>query len=186
MVRIVCVGNRLVEHDSAGPAVFDYLTSKGVPAGVELIDGGLAGLDLLPLTEQPGLVIFVDTVQYSGIPGKVLLFKADTAATLADPVLGHRASVAEVLRLMPAMFGARHAEVIVVGIEPPYTQESVELAARCILAFAVGPEYAREALQRDGVAQAQQGVADETSEQGLQQLCILEIHNDLARSKRWC
>ena len=43
--------------------VFDRLQEmQPLPAGIELIEGGLAGLNLLPLLERGGRVVFVDAV----------------------------------------------------------------------------------------------------------------------------
>ena len=57
-VRIICVGNRLVAADAAGPQVHDRLAGRPLPPGVELVDGGLQGLDLL----------IIDALRYSPHP----------------------------------------------------------------------------------------------------------------------
>jgi len=138
MNRIVCVGNRYDARDAAGPAVLDCLAQSELPPGLELRDGGLAGLDLLPMVEDAQRVVFVDSVQGYASPGTVVVLDAETAAQAAPRELGHAAGLAGMLRMMPAVCGPRRAEVLVVGIEAPHTLESVQKAARTAVALALG------------------------------------------------
>ena len=47
MKRIICVGNRHSAADAAGPLVYERLARMERPLDIEVIDGALAGLDLL-------------------------------------------------------------------------------------------------------------------------------------------
>jgi Ni,Fe-hydrogenase maturation factor len=47
MNRIVCIGNRYVHGDDLGPRVYDQLTARALLNDVQVIDGGVAGLNLL-------------------------------------------------------------------------------------------------------------------------------------------
>jgi Ni,Fe-hydrogenase maturation factor len=38
--RIICIGNRHVAGDAAGPQVYERLRERALPPGVELVDGG--------------------------------------------------------------------------------------------------------------------------------------------------
>lgn len=49
--RIICVGNSLVAADSVGLHVFDELRSRNGTDSLEVINGGLGGLNLLPFFE---------------------------------------------------------------------------------------------------------------------------------------
>ena len=88
--RIVCVGNRWSHADALGPRVFDHLAAREVPAGVELVDGGLAGLGLLAVVEGCERVVFVDAISAvdrgSGEDGVVVIERpgASRAAALGD------------------------------------------------------------------------------------------------------
>lgn len=61
--RIICIGNPYQPEDWVGPAVHGVLSRQPLPAGVELIDGGLQGLNLLRMLEQTEQVIFADTLR---------------------------------------------------------------------------------------------------------------------------
>ncbi len=75
MKRIICIGNRFVEEDSAGYQVFQELSLKPLPEDVELIDGGLAGLDLLRFIEGAEEVVFVDSISGFGSNGDLQLLE---------------------------------------------------------------------------------------------------------------
>ena len=69
--RIICVGNRYCDRDAVGPRVHDALRSRRLPAGVDLVDGGLGGLRLLGLVEGMGRIVFVDALEGFAAPGEV-------------------------------------------------------------------------------------------------------------------
>lgn len=60
--RIVCIGNPLARQDWVGPAVYRELRARALPDGVDLVDGGLQGLNLLRTLDDVGCVVFVDTL----------------------------------------------------------------------------------------------------------------------------
>ena len=78
MRRIVCIGNRYfgVGFDDVGPRVYDALANR-LPQGVEVIDGGLAGLGLLRWFDAAGCLVFVDTVSGFGPAGSVHVLEAE-------------------------------------------------------------------------------------------------------------
>ena len=80
MRAIVCIGNRYVREDAAGPLVHDRLTAGKLPAGVAVIDGGLKGLDLMPFLEGAECTVFVDALAGEDLrPGIHLLSAAEAA-----------------------------------------------------------------------------------------------------------
>lgn len=60
--KIICIGNSLVAEDTMAMAVYDLLSAQKLPDSIELIEGGIAGLNLLSHLENAGNVVFVDTV----------------------------------------------------------------------------------------------------------------------------
>lgn len=63
VARIICIGNRYSSADWLGPAVFAALADHA-DARTEVIDGGLLGLNLLPLLENVERVVFADTLTH--------------------------------------------------------------------------------------------------------------------------
>ena len=81
-IAIICVGNRLMLDDGAGPAVFDDLsTNYAFPPCVSLIDAGCMTMDLLPVVRDHDFLIVVDAVDGTGeAPGTVFRFAPEDIA----------------------------------------------------------------------------------------------------------
>ncbi len=137
--RIICVGNRFAPGDDAGPRVFDLLASRDVPAGVDIVEGGLIGLGLLPLVEGVRRVVFVDQVAGFGAPGEVVVI--GEAELLADPapMFGHADGLAYLAHAIAALHGpGDRPEMALVGIESPADEAAIRHAAACALAIVAG------------------------------------------------
>jgi hydrogenase maturation protease len=136
---IICIGNRFVPKDTAGPAVFDRLREMHpLPAGIEIIDGGMAGLNLLPLLEQGGRVVFVDAVHGFSGPGEIVLLEhQEIVSTLGDCRFDHNAGLAYVLAVLPQVYdGDLPVEIVLVGLEGECTAPMIERAADLSLTIA--------------------------------------------------
>jgi hydrogenase maturation protease len=125
MVRIICIGNRYEERDSAGPQVYDQLAELELPDGVLAVDGGLSGLNLLGLVQKCRRVVFVDTVSGFAKPGDVVLIK-DVAALIDRPDhLDHGAGLGYLLSMIDQVIEGAAPEIVVIGLEPPCTETAV-------------------------------------------------------------
>jgi hydrogenase maturation protease len=128
-VRILCIGNRLVAGDDLGPRVHDRLAAAALPAGVELIDGGVRGLDLLRLIDGCRRVIFVDAVSGFGPPGTVLALPAAALAGETPAAYGHAGGLNYLLEVAPMVCTVPLPMLTVVGIERGDGQKMSEAAA---------------------------------------------------------
>jgi len=135
-IRIICVGNRFKPEDSAGPLVFDQLMSDKHPGNIELIDGGLAGLNLLRFMHGADRVVFIDAVNGFRPSGGVMVLDAERASRHADTVFGHSAGLSYFLRVLPEVHDARLPEVFVVGIEGTPDSDKILEAAKVSLKIA--------------------------------------------------
>lgn len=135
MVRIICIGNGLEAGDRAGPALFERLSQVALPAGVELFDGGLGGLDLLPLVEGAERVIFVDALAGGGNCPPVSLLDVEEVASVASGGYGHQAGLPFLLRALP-LACETPPPVEVVGIAGRATPETLDRAASLCLRLA--------------------------------------------------
>lgn len=136
---IVCIGNRFVESDAAGPLVFDQLQAmQPLPHGIELIEGGLAGLNLLPLLEQGGRVVFVDAVRGFAEAGEmVLLDRQEILDIDSQPHFDHGAGLPYVLAVLPRVCdGELPEEIFLLGLEGNCTTQTIERAAGLSIAVA--------------------------------------------------
>jgi len=132
MIRVICIGNRLEPRDAVGPALHDLLSGRRLPDGVELVDGGLGGLDLLPIVEGAERVIFVDAAEAPGHPPGVARLDAGEIAAQATGGFGHAAGLPFLLRALPLACDPA-PPVEVVGIVGPPTPETLARAAELCL-----------------------------------------------------
>lgn len=139
MRRIICIGSRLLERDSAGPRVHAALQRLLGPqeshTPLELIDGGLAGLDLLSLVESSERVIFVDGTRGLTEPGRVAVYTAREIAEIASPHYDHAAGLPFLLLCSVTLTSP--PEIHVVGLEEPSNDEAITEAADLSLRLAM-------------------------------------------------
>lgn len=115
MATIICLGNRFVPGDDAGCRVFDYLTNTA-PDGLEIIDGGLCGLDLLRMVEGKRRVVFVDAVAGMAEPGDIVVMDREQVAAYAGSY-GHGAGLPYLMSLLPEVCAGSLPEITLVGVE---------------------------------------------------------------------
>lgn len=130
---IVCLGNRYVPGDDIGCRVYDYLAGATTPPDVEIIDGGLCGLDLLRLVEGKRRVVFADAVAGVANSGEIVVLSREQVAAYAGPY-GHGAGLPYLLRLLPQVCRPPLPEVALVGAEGPVVDKRTirTLAERCM------------------------------------------------------
>jgi hydrogenase maturation protease len=142
--RIVCVGNRLVAGDTAGPRVHDLLVATDLPPGIELRDGGLRGLDLVSWIEGTERTVIVDATRGHGDPGEVTVLDPARAAACSPDRMDHGAGVAYALAALEALSAESAPDVVVVGIEEPAGDAAIRRAAKLALLLATAPASAAE------------------------------------------
>lgn len=128
MKRIICIGNRYVRQDAAGAAVYDLLNRQELPSDIELVDGGLGGLNLLGFFDNVELVVLVDNVSGFSEHGGIVVLGAEDLIPLAGNVYDHASGLPYLLRTLSAFEG--HAPgIVVVGIEGDYDESVIAAAA---------------------------------------------------------
>lgn len=142
--RIICVGNRLVESDTIGPRVYDFLARRSMPENVSLMDGGLGGLDLLRYVEGADCVVFVDSLLGFAPPGCPVVLDRSAGMEERPAIYAHDGGLSWLLRMLPAVCGSDLPEIAIVGAESPITPEVVAQLAETALNIASGERYERE------------------------------------------
>ena len=98
---IIGVGNPLCTDDGLGIHFVHRLQglAESLPSGVEIVDGGTGGLDLLPFMEGKRRVIFVDAMDAGEEPGYIFRFQPEQLALEAHPEISmHDVDLASLLR----------------------------------------------------------------------------------------
>ncbi len=134
MNRIICIGNRYIDEDSAGPRVYDILNGgKNRPFDVEIIDGGLGGINLIPFFESCKRVILVDQLKNDGQPDEIVVMDASDVAATADRHFGHAAGAGYLLRMLPQACEEDLPEISIVGISGNPDESMIRRAAELTL-----------------------------------------------------
>ncbi len=116
-VLVLGLGNILLRDEGVGVRVVEALRERALPAGVELFDGGTAGVDLLDVIADRARVIVVDALAGDVEPGTVVRL---TPADLDRPRQGvslHDLGVVELLTIARRL-GVAPREVVVIGVQP--------------------------------------------------------------------
>lgn len=97
--RIIGIGNPLHGDDGIGIVAIEQLRQTDLPPGTELLDGGCAGLNLLPYLTGCQRLLIIDAADFSAPPGTIrLLSPAQLEA--AAPVTGETLpGLAEILTI---------------------------------------------------------------------------------------
>ncbi len=117
--KIICIGNRLQAQDAAALKIYDILRTRKLPENCRLIEGGLAGLNLLSQLEDGGRIVFVDTVTGFTGPGRTVILSVEQViATFENGGYDHAAGLPYLLAILPRVCtGSLPEEIIVLGIE---------------------------------------------------------------------
>lgn len=134
MIRILCIGNRYAEPDSLGARVYELLARTELPSDMQIIDGGLAGLNLLSLMDGCKRIVFVDTI-LGGDPIGVQILHAEEVES--EAVYGHGSGLGYLLGARRALGDGRDQAVYIVGAT---ATESASAVAEAVLAVARGEE----------------------------------------------
>lgn len=136
---IICLGNRLLPEDSAGPAVFDSLHERNLPDDIEIFEGGTAGLNLLPLLERENRVVFVDSVSGYTSEGNIVLLDLETIThAVSSPQFGHDTGLPYVLSILPEVSdGKIPSEIVLIGLEGECSEKVIHEAADLCITVAL-------------------------------------------------
>ena len=125
---VVGIGNAIQMDDGLGVHVLRVLERRELPPGVELLDGGTMGIELLPWLEGREKVIFSDAVDAQEKPGTVFRVAPDAV----DYDLIPKASVHEIglvdAMQMAALTGRAPREAVVFGVQPARIDWGEELS----------------------------------------------------------
>lgn len=133
--RIICIGNSLYEPDMAGYHVFNILSELNIPDYIEIIDGGLGGLNLLTYLEDVRKVIFVDSI--SGFLRKTGVTVIRLPCPEIEPgCYDHNAGIGYLIAMAPQVLESTMPDCLLVGIEGAATHLEYQQAVETCLDLA--------------------------------------------------
>ena len=125
---VIGVGNLLLRDEGVGIHVIRELQKRPLPPGVEVIDGGLAGVRLLDFFSGARKVVLIDAAQMDLEPGQVVRFTPEDVRFQSGAVKlsTHDLALPEVLAIARAL-KETPPEVLLLGIQPKEISWGTEL-----------------------------------------------------------
>lgn len=117
-VLILGIGNILQSDDGLGVHLIqDILESHpDLPENIEVVDGGTAGFDLIPLMSGKDKIVIVDALKTDDNPGSIYRFTPENAVATRSGFSLHEVGMMEIIRTLRLM--GENPEIEIVGIVP--------------------------------------------------------------------
>jgi hydrogenase maturation protease len=127
-VLVLGAGNILLSDEGIGVRVVEAIQQRyRVPEGVDILDGGTCGMDLLDVIAGRDRLILVDAVETGGPAGTVIRLEDDEIPTvLRTKSSPHQLGLQDVLALL-RLLDASPAHVTVIGVQPASLDIGLEL-----------------------------------------------------------
>ena len=118
-VTILGLGNILMSDEGVGVHIVKEFEKRyEVPSYVEIVDGGAAGLDLIPFIEGRDKVVMVDAVNFDREPGHIDVLENDQIPVrLTQKASMHHLGLMDVLTIVN-LSGNLPKELCIIGIQP--------------------------------------------------------------------
>ena len=128
-VLVLGVGNMLLTDEGVGGRVVEELLRQyRIPEGVEIIDGGTMGMDLLPYMDDRSHLFIVDAIKTEQAPGQaVRLPLDDPPAFFRTMVSPHQIGLSEVLGVAE-LTNCMPPNIVLFGIEPVSLETAIALS----------------------------------------------------------
>ena len=125
---VLGVGNLLLKDEGVGVHVAQRMMKMDLPENVEVVDGGTATLDILPLIDGVERLIIVDALKAGEAPGTIYkLTPEDIVQDKQEPLSLHQVDLLQTLD-MCSLIGSKPSTLII-GIEPKEINFAVGLSS---------------------------------------------------------
>lgn len=117
---VLGVGNILLSDEGVGVYVAQEMMKRGLPPGVEVLEGGTDGFGLMHVLLRADRLILVDAVKGGGPPGSIYRFDIGDCPPFPDSFKTslHQISILEVINLS-GLIGTT-PRTTVIGVEPKW------------------------------------------------------------------
>ncbi len=128
-VLVLGVGNLLLKDEGVGVRVIEALERRyRFPDGVELLDGGTAGMELMNAMAGRDHVILVDAVKTGAPPATVVRLAGDEVpAFFRTKISPHQLAISDVLAAL-TLAGEKPDHVVVIGVVPKDLGTGLEMS----------------------------------------------------------
>lgn len=128
-VLVLGVGNILLSDEGVGVRVVEALAERFVlPDGVDVVDGGTSGMDMLDIIGDRDHLILVDAVRSAGGPGSVIRLSGDEVpAFFRTKISPHQLGISDLLAAL-RLLEREPKGITLIGIEPQDLRTALELS----------------------------------------------------------
>jgi hydrogenase maturation protease len=136
-IVVLGVGNTIHSDDGFGVHAMRKLeVDPRIPGGIEVIDGGTQGLELLAFLHDCSHLLLLDAVDVGAEPGTVVRLADEELSELATGKSVHQLGVADLLKTLPLVSDIER-KIVVLGVQPASTDWGIELSPA--VGAALGP-----------------------------------------------
>lgn len=148
---ILGIGNIILSDEGVGVHAVAALEAQyRLPAGVECIDGGTAGMELLEALSDLDLLVVLDTIVAGQEPGSVISLADEQVPVFFRRKLSpHQIGLADVLASLE-LLGQLPKEALVFGVQPLSLELGMEMTAPVAARVPELVELAVAALRQRG------------------------------------
>jgi hydrogenase maturation protease len=127
-VTLIGLGNILMRDEGVGVYAVRYLEEHyEIPPGLEVVDGGTSGLDLLPYIENRDRVLIVDAVDFRKEPGYIgVLGNQEVPALFGLKDSLHHLGLMDLLAAAQ-LLGVAPKTICLIGIQPLAIETGLDL-----------------------------------------------------------
>jgi len=123
---IIGIGNLILKDEGVGVHAVRELEKMEIPPGVEVIDGGVATMDLLSVIHEAEKIIVIDAIKAGGEPGAVYRVTPEDLINETERSFSlHQVDFLDVLGMARQLGG--QGEVVIIGVEPKEISWGMEL-----------------------------------------------------------
>ena len=127
LITLLGLGSLLMQDEGVGVHAVRYLQEHYETTGLEIIDGGTGGMDLLPFIENRDRLLVVDAANFGKEPGYIgILRNEEIPALFGVKASLHHLGLADVLAAAQLMDMAPK-EICLIGIQPQTIALGLEL-----------------------------------------------------------
>jgi hydrogenase maturation protease len=154
-VLILGIGNILLSDEGVGVHAIRLLAERKLPPGIDILDGGTSGADLVDHLDGRTKIVVIDAALGDGAPGTVYRCEGDELVEQTSTLSLHEFGLVESLRLAKQL-GCSPGAVIILGIQPATMEVGMNLSP---IVAAVLPSVIqlaiKEALDRSAIHSAE-------------------------------
>lgn len=125
---VLGIGNTILSDEGVGVRAAEALQAAfELPADVEVIDGGTAGMELLGPLSDVDLLVVLDAVKNGQPPGTLVRLAGDEVPVFFRAKLSpHQISICDVLASLEFV-GDRPKDMVLIGVEPASLELGLEM-----------------------------------------------------------